>query len=1155
MLGIEIQTLQTWMLRVAKAPMLAMLDPHNRIYWPSLGMALALGLWIAARSSSKPLRLNSRVVWRTLKADVFWFALSSVMRLWSQGWQNAWTLALSIGVVRAWADLGGSLHTSGWLDARAWPSWCITALYSGVLFGAWDASRYVLHRMMHGVPWLWRFHRVHHSAEVLHPWTLHRTHPVEVLLYSLRGIVVTGSVAGLFFLLFGAKAQVWQIQGVHALGFVFNFLGGNLRHSSIWLAYGRWERWLVSPAQHQWHHSQQRERQRQNLGTWLACWDRLWGTWQPVPKTRPADFAVGLTIDALEEAPRKRAITGVWRALWEPFGDMGMDMWTWMMRQKSQVHRMRVLAWFLGLAALASMFVENRILAAEPAEADMVLVEPFVEIEESDGAKPAEVDGKLAHSESANGESADFVVDVVSIVGQRFLDTDRIAGAAHSVDEKELGEFEDDDAHRLLLRLPGVYVRSEEGFGLRPNIGLRGVSADRSAKITLTEDGILLGPAPYSAPAAYFFPLMTRLVGMDVFKGPGTLVHGPSTVGGAIDLQTRSVPQAGTYITGLDLAVGQRRARKMHGFWGMAGKHLGVLLEGVHLEHGGFKDLDGGGPTGFDKNELMGKMRYQRSTQAGFYHQFDLKLGFADERSHETYLGLADTDFAATPYRRYAASQKGLMSWWRTQIEARYLLAAGDAWDLELGAYRHDFFRTWTRLNRIGNSLSLSDILRERGGQGDVFLNVLRGIEDSEGIDQELHVGSNRRRFVSQGLFGTAHLQALWGEVSQDLRMGLRLHHDQIHRDHSEEAHVMRSGMLQASGAAPVQVADNRGQALALAAHIVDEIRWRKLLISPSFRMESIWTQFDDRLQAGANGNAEPWQHQLGLMPGLGVHMQTTPWLGVLAGVYRGFGPVSPGQAVGVQPESSVNYELGLRSDLRSGAQNSDNTAAKSPWGWRSSLVGFFNDYGNLSAECTFSTGCDAAAIGSQSNAGAVHVYGLEAESAWDWSWMQGWQLSTTLNYTLTASSFQSDFLSSNPQLGQVRTGDALPYIPVHQGHGQMQISWQGPVQVWGGRFMGWHLRVSGHAIGAMRDLPGQGEIAPEGKVPGRFLMDVLLGTRPLQSLELYLSMRNILNSAQLVSRRPFGARPGQPFQAMVGIKWTPDARGWGKPQNAMDRR
>ncbi|WP_411157027.1 TonB-dependent receptor plug domain-containing protein, partial [Pseudoalteromonas sp. TB51] len=92
------------------------------------------------------------------------------------------------------------------------------------------------------------------------------------------------------------------------------------------------------------------------------------------------------------------------------------------------------------------------------------------------------------------------------------------AGSATLIGEAQLEQFEFDDIHRILSQVPGVNIREEDGFGLRPNIGFRGVTPERSKKITILEDGVLIGPAPYSAPAAYYFPLTTRMTAVEVFK-------------------------------------------------------------------------------------------------------------------------------------------------------------------------------------------------------------------------------------------------------------------------------------------------------------------------------------------------------------------------------------------------------------------------------------------------------------------------------------------------------------------------------------------------------------------------------------------------------------------------------------------------------------
>ena len=93
-------------------------------------------------------------------------------------------------------------------------------------------------------------------------------------------------------------------------------------------------------------------------------------------------------------------------------------------------------------------------------------------------------------------------------------------GARAELTKEALEREEHDDLHKVLRSIAGVYLRDEDGYGLRPNIGMRGAAADRSAKVTLMEDGVLIAPAPYTAPAAYYTPLVTRMSRIEVVKGP-----------------------------------------------------------------------------------------------------------------------------------------------------------------------------------------------------------------------------------------------------------------------------------------------------------------------------------------------------------------------------------------------------------------------------------------------------------------------------------------------------------------------------------------------------------------------------------------------------------------------------------------------------------
>jgi|TARA_B110000858_G_scaffold51692_1_gene59857 sterol desaturase/sphingolipid hydroxylase (fatty acid hydroxylase superfamily) len=155
----------------------------------------------------------------------------------------------------------------------------IAAVFTAVFFVAEDLSRFLLHRAMHRIPFLWRYHKTHHSAQILTPLTVHRVHPIEICLYYTRGVLVFGIVSGVFIYVFGSKLSALDILGVDALGFLFNMVAANLRHSHIWLSFGRFERVFISPAQHQIHHSIAPEHHDTNFGTCLAVWDRLFGSW------------------------------------------------------------------------------------------------------------------------------------------------------------------------------------------------------------------------------------------------------------------------------------------------------------------------------------------------------------------------------------------------------------------------------------------------------------------------------------------------------------------------------------------------------------------------------------------------------------------------------------------------------------------------------------------------------------------------------------------------------------------------------------------------------------------------------------------------------------------------------------------------------------
>lgn len=678
----------------------------------------------------------------------------------------------------------------------------------------------------------------------------------------------------------------------------------------------------------------------------------------------------------------------------------------------------------------------------------------------------------------------------------------RTVGSAHLVDEGELEQFHYGDINRVLQEVPGLYIREEDGFGLRPNIGLRGANSDRSQKVTLMEDGVLFGPAPYAAPAAYYFPQTLRMTGVEVFKGPAAIQYGPQTIGGAINLL--SAPIAADRSGLLSMAAGSDGFGRLHTrYGGPINDHWSAQGDLVHRRSDGFKELDGGGDTGFDQTEALVKIG--RQVGRG---QAELRVGYANETSDETYLGLTESDFRANPDRRYLASQLDQMTWdwYGIRADFEHPLWGGIA---RLTAYNHDFERAWLKFNNvrdtdIRNILSNPDTPRNRER-----LQVVRGDIDSnpDFAGDDLLIGTNDRSYRSSGVQGRFSRDFAGDTVRHRLTTGFRLHSDRIERDHDEDAFDVLDGQLVRNEVPTAITADNTGRATALALYARDEMRWGRLTLAPGLRIEAIRTEFDNRL-AGADNS----ENIIVVLPGIGLHFAQTDSLAWLAGVHRGFSPPSPSLNSDVEEEDAVNGEFGLR--------------WRSPVG-RIEAIGFYSRYSNLTAQCTFSAGCDDAQIGEQTNAGRVRVYGLETAFRHRLPVGQTLFVPIELTYTFTRGEFREAFESSNPQFGDVEPGFELPYVPEHRLNLQSGLA--------GTR---WEVIASLQYQSEMRDTAGRGPIPRTSGSDSYTVVDLAARYDLTTSLSLTARVDNALDRDYVVARRPFGARPGKPLSAQAGIDW-----------------
>ena len=282
-------------------PLSAPLDPSKRLFWGCCLSSLLLAS-LAVTITSR--RFDIRAQLRALFNRRYWLNRSTLTDVSLLFLNNGIRVLVLVPIVGS--HLALTLVTGRFLQANLGdaptldlPWFAIATTYALCFFVAEDLSRFFLHLGMHRIPILWRFHRVHHSATTLTPLTLFRQHPVEQALYFARGTLVFGLVSGFFIWLFGRHLSTFDILGVDLLGFLFNMAGANLRHSHVWLSFGPLERWFVSPAQHQLHHS--RDHGNVNLGSYLAVWDRWLGTAAPAGVKR--QLAFGLADAQSDPAP------------------------------------------------------------------------------------------------------------------------------------------------------------------------------------------------------------------------------------------------------------------------------------------------------------------------------------------------------------------------------------------------------------------------------------------------------------------------------------------------------------------------------------------------------------------------------------------------------------------------------------------------------------------------------------------------------------------------------------------------------------------------------------------------------------------------------------------------------------------------------------
>ena len=703
-----------------------------------------------------------------------------------------------------------------------------------------------------------------------------------------------------------------------------------------------------------------------------------------------------------------------------------------------------------------------------------------------------------------------FFEEVLVTGGKENIST--LSGSAAFLGEESIAEFDTTDINALLEQVPGVYIRQEDGFGLRPNIGLRGTTSDRSNKITMMEDGILIGPAPYSAPAAYYVPNVNRMNAVEVFKGPSAIAYGPHTVGGAINFVTQPIPEE---LSGeLGLTVGSFGLHKFRGAFGVTGDTLGFAVDGLRYGSDGFKELDGGRDTGFERNDVNIKLGWTSDTHARYTQALRIKLGYADEEADETYLGLTDEDFESNPNRRYATSALDHFNSEHTQLHFLHTLDFDNGWKIISRVYQNNFERSWNKVDGliVDPFADLGDVINQNASSLNDELALIRADRDSNSIiaasnpdAERIDITDNARKYRSQGVQLNIEREFSLGQWQHNVVSGLRLHNDWIERDHSAGGYLVVEGALEYDGISRGDKALNRGESDALAWFIENKMEFSSWIVNVGVRYEQVDSEFTENApgkEKQINGSQSQW------MPGVGAFFRVTDTWGVLAGVNKGFSPKAASADPELPPEESVNYEYGVRY----GGQDV-----------QAEVIGFYSDYSNLLGRCRASETC----AGQEFSAGEVESQGLEFMASANLILANDWLVPLSMAYTYSDAKFASSFDSAYSQWGSITEGDFLPYIPRHQAH--VKVGLQTPNLA---------LNLALNYIDEMLEASGEGVPLSGEKTEALTTLDFSVNYQFWERLALQLVVNNVSDTQKIVSRRPFGARPNSPRIVKAGITY-----------------
>lgn len=700
----------------------------------------------------------------------------------------------------------------------------------------------------------------------------------------------------------------------------------------------------------------------------------------------------------------------------------------------------------------------------------------------------------------------------------------RLPGSGYFVTSGDIRDQNYVNVNRVFAKVPGVYVREEDGAGLFPNISIRGVDGTRSEKITVMEDGILQAPAPYAAPSAYYSPNVGRMAGVEILKGSSQIRFGPHTTGGVVNYLSTPIPEVEQFY--LRTTYGSNATFQAHSHYGNMVEtdigRIGYLAEIYYKRSDGFRHIDAGisnpasDDTGYGVIEPMIKLSWEPNTV--LEQKLEFKYGFSDVDADETYLGLTEADFVANPYRRYSGSYWDNIQTQQHRTYLKHSIAFTDDLDVMVAGYYNQFERDWFKIRGV-NGASLHNTLAPGGLPAD--LATLRGR-----MPGTLNYRHNAREYESYGVQASGELRASTGDIDHTFQFGIREHRDNIRRFQENTDIITGGAMPVIRNLGPGSGGNRYQEANATAIWIQDDVEIGNLTISPGVRHESVGLHYTDFAAdatntptGGATGRTDWW------VAGIGVNLEIDDANSIFGGVHEGIAVPSPSNILGagVEPEESLNYELGFR-------HTSDNLNAE--------IVGFASDFDQI---ISTSAGLGLGNLATQ-NAGTADVHGVEFLASYDPFQDQAVRLPLFTSLTWTDARLDQALNSGG---GEDIYGDGdggpgianawMPYIPEWKAAAGIGLE----TDAWGVDLAATYISDT---FGTALNAPGPVTSARQGLVDGGVIVDLAAYCQLNERTRLVGGVHNLFEEVMIVSRIPEGPRANAPREFYIGMEilWEP---------------